>query len=735
MINKSGNFSFEISNNIEFSFPLSEHILNSSDNGDFYTLNVECSDIYDQKNLLKVSFMVDMQLGVKIISPLSFIKLEDKIATHKESFFNKDVLFHAVSTENYVDITCSLEFEGETSIPLSIETIDEGFENSKYPELTFYKNISGTISFSNEGKKEGNLNCIDENGNENNIPLVYFFEKTKPSLESFSLNSSGTIKPKNLIDIDGKYYLRNIASIFFDTTLDGTISWINLNDGLKLFVQGEERFELSGAVFMSDKYNESNTKNNINIRNFYDPVLYEGVDSGEANLRLFSYEFEFTDLAENNATHSLTFYYDNSSPKFIFNGDSVIEASNGVLYTRYENPQFDISFNTPSYRTFECNITGKQFGDGYKKSFPFSNNLKFALSEIISNLDLRTFGSANLDFDCTDIYGINLKASYILKFDDINPILNDMFLDRGNKKYYSNAENIHYENLIDKIVFELNDTNEDGYICKYNFNSNSDYACNESIFEIEFSDFGFMKTSDLKILSVDEEDSICKRTASFKSSLDSARSSGNDYNTLIKVDGQCFDYSGLESESKSFNIEINYVDSFIVDFEIKVVDGGYYPFVSTWKDFAGGFKISLDEEGTENNTLGFANIKNEEEDLFVYTSNSPLDVSDLESGEYLVWALAIHNDKIIERINTIMIIDKDAPILSLKIPDIMEGDIIYAEEFLIDMFAKDLENHMKNISLFVDGTFLYEQNRTNLNYDSNLVFVNPADSYCQDDIC
>jgi hypothetical protein len=731
--NSSGFFQLEASsNNVDFSLNISQHILNSSPSGDFYNLNITCLDLFNQKTSLNVYFPIDFNTELSLISPKPFEGLFSNTIISKEAFFNKEKELIAISSERFEEISCTIDFDSGESFQANVNNIPEGFTNNLYPGVIFYKNITADISFVGDGMKNGSIKCEDSFVNSIEKPLIYYYDTIEPLVNDYSVNTSNS---NTALKLGGKNYIISTLGLNIKADLDGTGSWIN-NDINSLNLYRDDTSNLiSGTVFFPKEYNLSTFESMIEIRNFYDPI----VDAGsliEEDLKELRYKFEYEDIAGNKKNETIIFYHDISTPAYKFGSSSVIRApSKNLLFSADDDPQFDITFNSPSYRNYTCVVSATQESFTYINSFPKTNNLVFKLSEISSSLDIKSYDKIDINLQCIDDYGLELANIFELKYDSSNPILSDFFLSSGDRKYYPFQENIVFPTLSDNLVYRLNNTDEIGYFCTYKFESNQDYSCNEREFKLDFTSYSeYLNSPELTILGSDFENPICYRTDDFYFNYNEQTLNGDKYSTEIKIYGMCNDYSNRSSKGKTINLVIDYTGSSLLDFRIRNENGDYYPIIDSSQLYE---KILISYDKLGNEVLGIADKQIGNASYFTYTSELPLTFSEVTPASFPIWAHAINSENnIIESISLVINYDPNPPIANINHPDMQEENITYYENFLINLKGEDKEGNIDRLELYYGPELIFQINRENeIIYDENLIQFDPSQIYCYADLC
>lgn len=710
-----------VENNSNFTYYFELPIYKTSLNQNLYGLNITCMDQFGQQNSLFQPIYVDYSTEFVMVEPLGFSMYEAN-----PGFLNSQKSLWAVSSERNLASCEMVTDEGSTS-SLSLTSIFEGFNIISYsPSTIFYSNITGSIDFNEDGVHNVNITCRDNLGNSYAETFTYYYDTIKPEFINLSIESLTTTQ-KTALSVGNDYYTirqnRNsyILPVSLNLSIDGTGSWMSNEDVNLFYWDGSNYVEIPDIVTTDFTLTNDSFTGNVLIRNFNDLRVYRGEDTDEQNLYLQKYNVSFTDKASNTGSSEINFYYDDSTPELIFGGD--VNKDSGHLYTKVNNPTFNIEFNTPSYRQFSCSLDATWRGLRYNKIFNNTNSLNFSLSEFISGINFNQNESITFNFNCVDDYGLRLSNSYILIYDNTAPILRSVSLEKGNEIYLINDQNINYADIIDKLAFSFQNTGEVGYTCEYQFVS-TDYTCDGSTYNSSFgtnSDLMF-KTINYNLISDSSNSTICYRDRStFDSLLETYRNDNNrTLNTKITIFAQCFDKVNLSTGIKQVDVNIDYVSgNRFVDLSIEY-DGGDVIFVAKSLAQFDIVKIAYDDLG-QNIVTQLTIDPSSNSNVYVYKGRKSIE--SLGSIENMnVWAIGYGSDGgIWDKISAGFSIDHTTPELSLYFPDMDEKGNIYFTDFEIGFNAFDLGgSKLADIELYLDDTLIYSASNL-AGYDSGFL--------------
>ena len=716
--NATGEFNLSSIQNLKkFNYDFNLPVKNSTVDGDVYLLSIICSDIFSQQTINQYLLNVDFRTDLVLISPRPYINY-----TFDPGYLNSPTNFNFVSTEKNIS-SCSIIGATGTLTPTSIQ---EGFEITEYQGEIFYTNISGELTPNNLGRNEINVTCTDINGNIAKRNMVYYYDTIKPILKNFSLvdTSSGSIS--KVVKINGEYYTYDNDPGYFKVNFDSTRTWLSdKNLSLEVIAPSSDVSFIIDAEFNNFNLTEDTTEiDSCRITKFTsfmdDTIGYYGEDvSGEPNLKEVKYNLNFTDKAMNLNSAKIKYYYDRSNPSFNFTGDIISQDGNRI-YTNKNNPRFQVGFNTPSYRTYTCEISVSD-SFTYQKSFDTpTNSLSFNLNEISSSLSLSNNQNLGISFDCRDIYNISLKGDFILVYDNTRPELNRLFLSKGNEKYFINRENVAYDDLVDNLVFDLNDTSEELYNCYYRFTSSSNiYSCNSSWNKIKFIGGELTSVENLVLLSGTNynPNAICIRTDRFKTVQNGHIANNEDFLTHLIITGYCEDGVKLQTEKEHLDVGINYISSELIDLNFNIIDGIAYPIVRSMMNLD-NVVISYNNDGSDQ-LLRVTNGGVDNSGIYTYTSSEGIDTHSLKVEHNVLWAVALTSDEsVISAVFNTLDVDLFAPTLNLNVPDKDFENKIYSDRFEVNFNVEDLNSGIKLIELYQDGNKIFSMNQTNLTYDN-----------------
>lgn len=696
------------SNNIlEFKLPISD----SSVNPDVYALKLICSDIFNQESEVVYRFRVDFNTEILILDPISFSSHEIN-----DGFLNSSKNFIAVSSEKSLS-SCNFDFSNtdfNQANNLVISSDPSGFFLNLigFDNVKFFKNISGSVDFNSDGFKEGSISCEDSSGNTFTESLKYYYDTQNPILEDFRLLGNEISGIKTVVEIQGnqgeiEYYTTQDNGLLLNLTIDGTGSWLANSATLNLL-------DITGihSTFNPRTNTEifNNTfRGNLIIRNFQkNKIVFTGIPTSEDNLFEIKHDVLFKDKAGNLGNEEITYFFDDSIPEFNFAGD-IVTIDGTDLYTKENNPNIDLTFNTPGYRTFTCNSTILQGQNRFQETFGPLSTISFSLSQISSNLRVEEENPVDITLNCIDIYSNRISESFKIIFDDKIPILRSISLGNGNDKYFLNRENLNYNDIIDDLVFDLDDTGEKGYTCSYRFiNISNLYSCNTSEFKEDFNSGGFRKVSDLVLVKGNPsstQNPVCIRTPNFFTIQDQTLLNNESLETSLFVEGFCEDKVGFRTQTQKATISIDYVANELGGLEFVYEDGIAFPIVKSFTNF-NTIRISENELG-ESPILLLSNPVQTEDGLFTYTSNQGIRLDQFEDGDILIFAVVLDDEgNFLERVSERLVIDSVSPTINLRIPD-ANNDLVQQPNFVISFDVSDLGGQIEKVELFLENDLIF----------------------------
>ena len=724
--------------NNEFYF--NDIIINSTpDVSDSYDLTVSCIDIFGQKGEKSYLIIADFYTNFVLIEPLDF-----KGITLEFGYLNETKFFYGVSSENSPErFNCSLEFDDLSSDAtqiLEVDHSDSGFTLSGLSD-DFYKNITGRIGFSSDGRKDGHVKCIDQNDNEIIENLVYYYDTISPKLVNYTLvdRNGGPEKFVYYSQRDKRFYTRLNENEEFNVnlSLNGTVTWI---DEFLNITFGNDRLQLDSNII---EYSESiNFSANSTmgwiyfsyIPNVYIPSPLSGEDRG---LNLFNYTVEFKDKAGNVGSGRVEIYQDNLTPNLKLGGDvreSLVSDSNKI-YTAVEQPNITVTLNFSSYRNFSCGVSleqreGSETNFGTKNFSSVGSFMEFGIGDFHSDINLSTYGEFDLELECVDVYNVNFEKSYVLVYDNIPPVLNGIELVDGPIKAFEHrtGSNFPYKDLNDSVRFNFSNVeNEDGYNCTLSIVPDSRgsgyYNCKSTNVVLDSSN---LDSDSLVLLRGREEnsaeDGMCIRNTNFDSLL-----SGNadkDVVTNFTITAQCEDSAGLESSPQSYTFSIGYYTEGFIDSNVNY--SGIIAHLSAYSVIPfSNVKVVTDEdiEGIANSggILVDDLPQKGSPEGGIYTYGGDLDVRNYSDGIYGIRFDGYYNAaEPSGEIRNELRVDTITPNVSISIPD-GEGGEVFTSEFRINLNGSDSppSGELKVIKLYLDA-LIYEENR------DDVVFINDS---------
>lgn len=712
------------------SFSLQLPIYNSSEEGDSYRITVTCYDIFGQNSSLEANFVVDAYTNFIVVAPAQFVDFNTDSGFLASSFD-----FHAVSTDSNLE-SCSLNFG--TNLALTVTDFPDGFTDSG-ASGTFYKNITGTgLSLGSEkGIVEGSVTCTDSAGNSFTEPLRYFYDPDAPLVESYILNSSSS--QTKVFAENGSFFTNAYSGLYFDLLMDGTYSPIDV-DSVNLTPideEGEMPFILTGISFSledtEDGESNDSVKGHASLRNFITtpppdiggededlgaysgiPYLINGVDYG---LKQMKYMFRFSDKAGNVGSQELSFIYDASHPKFEFGGD--ISYFDGErLYTSSSTPTIEVSFGSAPYRTFSCEVQGKDSATELPYlPVNFSRSSKLTLAyegnrmKDVHLKELEEGKVAKISFYCTDDFGVTLEGVFDIIYDNTPPVLNKISFDKTDHLYYPNGEYIAYPDYLDKVVFDLGDTGEiGGYSCEFTLTSpeSSIYTCDGETRNASFEEGETTTTGSWLVLadtevSNEEGARLCYRSEDF---YDIQEQHPDKFETEVLLEGKCTDRAGFETETLSFTLPIDYVSGGLAALEFRSEGGKIYPRILATDDSFDTLWIVKDYDEYLSSAIwsrSSETFEQMETGIYALDSSQSLDLSSFtEDGEYTLYAIALDSDnKIYDSVSATLEVEQTPPNVSLRIPDAF-GGVVYSTEFALEVNASD-NKELALIELYLQG--------------------------------
>lgn len=698
------------------SYSLDLPIFNTSSTGDGYILDLACEDVFEQKTVFSISFWTDFNTDMVLITPMKYFDFD-----WSSGFLNGPTEIHAISSDDSLS-NCYMNF-GDGNIDLTVIDATEPFTHPSYGDTEFHTNLTGTLNFgNNQGLNNGVIRCTDSSGNIIQEDLSYYWDTLDPTYNGeFNIIDSSSVKKSYLYD--GKYYVRNRNPGILNVTLDGTVSWIADSFSINVYRESglDDSWEYTGGRYDFD-ITESNTISNVKIRNYAPPeAIYVGLPSDEKNILTYSYRLNFEDKAGNVNGADIEYYLDNSTPRFNFSGDVFSRVGNKI-YTSAEDPNIVLGFNTPEYRSYRCNVTG----DNGKNSFILprtleGNTVNFRFSEINSLMNFNVANPLELTIACKDVYGLILKNTFDVYFDNTPPELVDVYLENGNDKYNPNLGSTGvYPSINDNIVFEFTNTGEFSYKCYYKVDSNRYYDCREDYNEVIFTSGNVLqKANNVNFISsTGDLSGLCVRNSAL---LNDLSSSSGKVSTNLNIDAYCTDMVDLESESKDISMSIDYVDTEIVAFEYDYGPGMAYPIVSTINPFD-EIIISMDSGGSGSGDLiTLTSYETTPSGFFRYKGSSGIDISSFSEGSHITYAHAYSSGTKYDSMDESIVVDKDKPGVEMKVWDNNDG-VIYGDEFDIQFEAWDNENQLRVVYFYINNNLVYNSsNSESFGYNSDFI--------------
>ncbi|MFW5704733.1 MAG: hypothetical protein ACOCXG_02720, partial [Nanoarchaeota archaeon] len=305
-------------------------------------LNVDCRDIFNQSVEKNYILNLDFNTDIVVLEPESYISWEDE-----KGFLNSTTDFWAVSTDANLE-SCSLYFGSDlsTNQDLGVSPVPEDYSVSGIPNIK--KNVTGQIGFNADGNYSGRIVCQDIRENEFPEDLVYYYYDTqKPTLDNFSLVG------EEKVYFDGNFWHTNSRE---DQTLklhvDATGTWVSELD-VSLSIGSYEIEEFTTSAEYANKSNDE-TIDNLTISGFDLGSSALGGEEIETDLVVANLDVSFRDKAGNYETSQVSYRVDDSSPSLVLSGEDVhMKKGTDEVYVSSARPDFNLSFNAPSYRKFD----------------------------------------------------------------------------------------------------------------------------------------------------------------------------------------------------------------------------------------------------------------------------------------------------------------------------------------------------------------------------------------------
>ena len=484
---------------------------------DTYDLVVTCEDIFGQKKDYVKAFTFDLNPDINIIEPSLDMIYEDSI------YIGKNSSFMIYSANSNLD-ECTL-YLGNNGYSLNNTYIEEGFE---YLGKTFYRNITNLSALNSleDGFYESRINCLKP------FDITRNFNITKKSYIP-KLEIQNTYRDDNTsyyIDSEGIFYSnhRNLPVILNTTVEDYNLSFFLETNKKEIEVFNGTTFTNESTPSLSFR-NINNTKAEIRIPEI---SIYEGVliESGFYK-GLYNYTFNFTyfDKLENSNNIIFSYLKDKENPpKMNISGDFIQDEDENVLYTTSTNPTFKINFTSPLYKTFNCTIEYIDYGDIYNDVYNEydliknrNKDISIEITEIGTDIEIEQKNDDTIFFDCIDNqYNKTIQNLFTIKYDNSSPILEEVNLYESDEKFIRTREGVKYDDIIDKLIFKIEEDKEQKINCYYNvqpkINYQEFYTCENNFTSKEFN-YAFNEisytTDEINFLRDDlDESSLCVRT-------------------------------------------------------------------------------------------------------------------------------------------------------------------------------------------------------------------------------
>ncbi len=723
----SGNFNLtSISNLSKFNYSFNLPIENTSSNGDSYFFTVTCLDIFAQESSKTYLIDVDYNTDLMLIYPESY---DESIALSGFANYYDEIVF--LSDDDGLNF-CNMTIDEENIVELDITDIDYTLDDIK-----FKKNITGNLTFEGDGVHDIVVNCLDSNLNSIEKYYSFYLDSEGPSIDSFELindfNSLG------VYSVDGKSYtyLLNpgIIKVFVESFGSG-LSQLDYNAsfatdfGFNLDFSQDNIKNINSSLINLSSFEISGGNSFWNFMNFQPGILVD-----DLGLYYVNFSLDFFDKAGNNGSGFVGFYFDSVSENELeleFSGDINGKFENKI-YTDVLDPNFNLKLNAAPYRNFNCVVSATVSDKSYQILLEGNSSYNFKLSDIrASNFDFVNDEKLNMNFDCVDVYGLNVDGNFDLIFDDVVPILNDVNLMHGNDKFRTNEKNFVYSDIVDSLVFDLEDLNDDLISCDYRFYSlDSSYICNDSLRSVDFSISEPRIITDLNILTSDNSvDAICYRTDDFYSKQINSINLGENFLTKIYVDSSCYDQSGFKTNSDKLEVQVNYVSGGLVDINLEFDSTDAVPVVRSIRPYE---KVVVSFVVSSENYLAELNLISDDNGVFIYSFDSGIDKSLFSDGKIL-YALGIDSSgKIEDTVFTKVDFDFESPILTFNIPELDNLGYVYSDIFELDLKAIDFGVGVSKVELFVgSGIKIFSMDEDNVEFMNDTIIFSDSLNYFED---
>lgn len=689
--------------NILFDLPVS----NSSSDGDDYVLSLSCFDIFDQEGNYTVVFNVNANTNFMIISPIGYTGLSSSSGFIGSGPFK----INAVSTDSNLS-SCNISFlQGPTGpIEFDIDSdFDPGFMLPSHGDTLFKKNLTAEIEFTGTpGIRNGTYTCVDDFGNTLEGKIDYMFENSVSDFNLFSVSSS--IDSNKIIQKGGNWYLwrSNTVNSYENVLKSLRVTYRNTSRILSTI--NNISFSPNGCDSSKKGQFSLLSNSRYEIFDFIPPVEVCEIEELTSEMeKTYLGEFTFTTLVGNSRVKPFSLNFDFSNPRFNFTGtEFVYIPSMNTIFSSSIDPLINVDFSVPTYRNFNCNITPTQTGTPREK-IEFTNLNSFRLSDLHSmNLEE---GDIFLNLVCVDEYNHFLtKNNLRIRYDETDPILENINFANGNNKYFRNVEGFNFDigEVNDSIIFELIDTGEVGYNCRFKPISNSYFNCGSSSWiSNEFTSFGSQRTSLYKFLFQGDE-SICDITSSAKSQINTARSEGRPAVFNLTIEGQCQDFSSRTTDIKKVNLSVNFVDSRVLSLDFRYEPMQAFPIFKMIDNFdANSFIFNLSKTvDIADSFMSFSAVPRLVDGVYEFESSQSINLDDFEHGEHEIYGFVMSGSNDLGMVIGTLVVDGINPELNVELLNVND-DILYGNETLVNILATDEDSGIGKIEGYLNGNLIF----------------------------
>ena len=314
-------------------------------NENVYKLFLTCTDVFGQATEKMIPIYVDFNTDFILLEPRSFASYE-----FDYGFMNGPRDLWAVSTDRNL-ASCNFEFGSTGGVGSAFVLTDfvDGFSIDGRSE-TFYKNISATIDFTFDGRKDFRIVCHDTLGNEVSRNVTYYYDTQAPVLSGYNLLDDLS-SSKTLVESGGNFYVRSLDGFTLlnsiNATVDGTGSWMSdENKDMKYYniITGAFDGVINNIRYSPFKLINTSFLADVKISRYSNIIAYVGQEVS-TDLYRQRYELEFQDKAGNLGSGEIVVFFDASNPGYIFHDP--VHQIGGNLYTSSSNPEVQVTFNTP----------------------------------------------------------------------------------------------------------------------------------------------------------------------------------------------------------------------------------------------------------------------------------------------------------------------------------------------------------------------------------------------------